>query len=369
MRRSLLRCQSKVVVVTGANRGIGYATAARLAADGHQVVLACRNEERGAEAALRIAAASPKAPTPAVVPFDLRDERATNAGAASVVRQFGYVDAVIHNAWCGQAEVSAICGGDPAETRAVMVRTNVLGTLAAAEVYAPLLESLPVDSSSVDSMELVARRRAALAGCIPAREVFLASRFGTPSMIGLRVTHAVLTSSELEMTGLRAAAEVYCSVAGDPAAINARGYPADPTATAKILVGAMARGRSTAFKSKLLPPVTPTASRTAGRKLPGMEQPPRPQMLRPVNCVLCCPGWCRTDLGGAKAPRTTEDGADTPVWLATSTEAEGFSGEFFCERTPTEWVGQSKQGRGGRMLPDPRYTFQSVRPYRGPHSS
>src|SRR3954469_603537 len=33
-----------------------------------------------------------------------------------------------------------------------------------------------------------------------------------------------------------------------------------------------------------------------------------------VNSV--CPGWCRTDMGGSKAPRSVEQGADGIVWLA-----------------------------------------------------
>src|SRR5262249_31841809 len=30
-----------------------------------------------------------------------------------------------------------------------------------------------------------------------------------------------------------------------------------------------------------------------------------------------CPGWVRTDMGGRRAPRSVEEGADTIVWLAT----------------------------------------------------
>ncbi|CAD7922611.1 unnamed protein product [Amoebophrya sp. A120] len=30
----------------------------------------------------------------------------------------------------------------------------------------------------------------------------------------------------------------------------------------------------------------------------------------------CCPGWCRTDMAGDRAPRSAEEGADTPTWLA-----------------------------------------------------
>ena len=53
-----------------------------------------------------------------------------------------------------------------------------------------------------------------------------------------------------------------------------------------------------------------------------------------VNVV--CPGWVKTDMGGASAPRTVEQGADTAVWLATLPE-DGASGGFFRDRKPIPW--------------------------------
>ena len=49
-----------------------------------------------------------------------------------------------------------------------------------------------------------------------------------------------------------------------------------------------------------------------------------------------CPGWVRTDMGGPGAPRTVEQGADTPVWLATLPD-DGPSGGFFRDRKPIAW--------------------------------
>ena len=48
------------------------------------------------------------------------------------------------------------------------------------------------------------------------------------------------------------------------------------------------------------------------------------------------PGVVRTDMGGAGAPRSVADGADTPVWLATLDD-DGPTGGFFRDRRPIEF--------------------------------
>jgi NAD(P)-dependent dehydrogenase (short-subunit alcohol dehydrogenase family) len=53
-----------------------------------------------------------------------------------------------------------------------------------------------------------------------------------------------------------------------------------------------------------------------------------------VNAV--CPGWVRTKMGGPRAGRSVEEGADTVVWLATL-PASGPSGGFFRDRKRIPW--------------------------------
>jgi carbonyl reductase 1 len=55
-----------------------------------------------------------------------------------------------------------------------------------------------------------------------------------------------------------------------------------------------------------------------------------------VNAI--CPGWCRTNMAGDKAPRTAAEGADTPVWLAhTPPGPHAPTGKFFRDRTEVSW--------------------------------
>lgn len=49
-----------------------------------------------------------------------------------------------------------------------------------------------------------------------------------------------------------------------------------------------------------------------------------------------CPGWVRTDMGGANATSSVEQGADTAVWLATLPD-DGPSGGLFRDRETIGW--------------------------------
>jgi NAD(P)-dependent dehydrogenase (short-subunit alcohol dehydrogenase family) len=49
-----------------------------------------------------------------------------------------------------------------------------------------------------------------------------------------------------------------------------------------------------------------------------------------------CPGWVRTDMGGAAATRSVDQGADTALWLSTLPD-DGPTGGFFRDRKPIPW--------------------------------
>jgi NAD(P)-dependent dehydrogenase (short-subunit alcohol dehydrogenase family) len=53
-----------------------------------------------------------------------------------------------------------------------------------------------------------------------------------------------------------------------------------------------------------------------------------------VNAV--CPGWVRTDMGGSNATRSVEEGAATPVWLATLPDG-GPTGYNYYDKKQISW--------------------------------
>jgi NAD(P)-dependent dehydrogenase (short-subunit alcohol dehydrogenase family) len=73
------------------------------------------------------------------------------------------------------------------------------------------------------------------------------------------------------------------------------------------------------------------AALNAATRLLAAELAPRGIL---VNAV--CPGWVRTDMGGAGAPRPVEDGAAGIVWAATL-PPDGPTGGFFRDGRPIPW--------------------------------
>jgi NAD(P)-dependent dehydrogenase (short-subunit alcohol dehydrogenase family) len=55
-----------------------------------------------------------------------------------------------------------------------------------------------------------------------------------------------------------------------------------------------------------------------------------------IAVYVMCPGWVRTDMGGANATRSVQEGADTAVWLATEAP-QTLSGKFFRDRRVISW--------------------------------
>lgn len=87
----------RICVVTGANRGIGRATAEGLAGLGATLVLICRRREEGEGVAREIASAQ-RAPAPAVVAADLSSQRSVREAAEAIRAAYPRVHVLVNNA-------------------------------------------------------------------------------------------------------------------------------------------------------------------------------------------------------------------------------------------------------------------------------
>ena len=87
----------RVAVITGANTGLGYETAAALADHGARVVLAVRHLDKGKEAADRITAQSPGADV-ALQELDLTSLESIRTAADQLRSEHNRIDLLINNA-------------------------------------------------------------------------------------------------------------------------------------------------------------------------------------------------------------------------------------------------------------------------------
>ena len=87
----------RTAVITGANTGLGYETAAALAAKGAHVILAVRNLDKGKEAASRIKAATSGAVV-TVQELDLSSLDSVRAAADQLRSEHDQIDLLINNA-------------------------------------------------------------------------------------------------------------------------------------------------------------------------------------------------------------------------------------------------------------------------------
>jgi len=92
---SLFTLEGRVVLVTGAGRGIGRGIAVGLAAQGAKVACAARTRSQLEETAATIAANGGEAQ---IVEMDMSDMESLERGVADTIRHFGHIDVLVNNA-------------------------------------------------------------------------------------------------------------------------------------------------------------------------------------------------------------------------------------------------------------------------------
>lgn len=88
---------ARTIVITGANSGIGYATAEALAGGGDTLALACRNEAKAQEAMRRIRQKHPQADL-RFFALDLASLASVRACAAALLEALPRIDVLVNNA-------------------------------------------------------------------------------------------------------------------------------------------------------------------------------------------------------------------------------------------------------------------------------
>jgi len=145
----------KIALVTGANRGIGFAAARRLARHHDHVIVAARNADSGAEAADRLVREGYSASS---LTMDVTDPASVRAAAGDISDRFGHLDVLVNNAGILPEATNA----DPKEVLDFAMfeqtyATNVLGPVAVVEAFLPLIRKSPAGrivnvSSTVGSL-------------------------------------------------------------------------------------------------------------------------------------------------------------------------------------------------------------------------
>lgn len=188
------------------------------------------------------------------------------------------IAALINNA--GIAYKGATFGADEAQ---VTLDTNLFGTY---DLSTALLGSMP-------------------AGC---RVVNVASRAGRLGQLSAEL-QAAFTSDALTMETLRGLVSTFVGAIRDDT-YAAKGWPKSMYGVSKCAEIAMTRVFARAHPHLLV--------------------------------AACCPGWCKTDMSSNQGPRSADEGADTPVWLAALAPRETFGVEagsalFFADRAVVDW--------------------------------
>lgn len=231
---------SKIALVTGANRGIGFETCRQLALQGLKVVLTSRNISDGQKAVTKLQDMGIKV---AYHALDVTEPGQVVTLQNDIEQEFGRLDVLVNNAGVYLDESMSIFNV-PLDVVRKTMEINFYGPLMLCRAFIPLMR----------------RNRYG-------RVVNVSSELGSLSQMGGSIAAYRISKTALNALTRIVAAEV------------------------------------------------------------------KPYDIK-VNSVS--PGWVRTEMGGAAASRSVEEGARGIVWLATLPE-EGPTGGFYRDREVLDW--------------------------------
>ena len=267
----------KIILVTGGNRGIGFEICRQLGELGHSVILGSRNFKAGNKAAKSIGK------NVVATQLDVTSEESIMNAFNNIISEFGKLDVLINNAGLGERQnsyQSAIVS-----KAKNFLESNVYGVKQMNRMLIPILRKGGIVNE---------RKTAVDVSIMNVKRLMETNFYGAWRMIQVFIP-LLKKSEDARIINVSSGMGELSRLTGeDP------GYSLSKASLNDLTI---------MFSNELFED--------------GIK----------VNAM--CPGWVRTDMGGANAPRNVSEGADTVVWLTTEKEIP--TGKFFRDRTEISW--------------------------------
>ncbi|KFQ42577.1 PREDICTED: carbonyl reductase [NADPH] 1-like [Nestor notabilis] len=272
----------RVAVVTGSNKGIGFSIVRALCQQfpGH-VYLTARDPGRGQEAVKKL---EEEGLHPFFHQLDIDDLQSIRALRVFLKEKYGGLDVLINNAGIAFKVNDTTPFAVQAE---VTLKTNFFGTRNICTELLPLVKPYGrvVNVSSMVSQSALGKCSGEL------QQKFRSDTITEDELVELMTTFVEDAKKSVH---------------------EKKGWPNTAYGVSKIGVTVLSR----------------IQARMLNEKRKGDH----------ILLNACCPGWVRTDMAGPKAPKSPDEGAVTPVYLALlPSNADGPHGQFVSEKTVQTW--------------------------------
>ena len=272
----------KTIVVTGGNKGIGYAILEQLLKQNStfEFIMATRSSSNGENALQNLCKSVPDADKRVKIELlDVSNPQSIDQFVSNISKGVGKIDALINNA--GMAYKGDEFNIDVVKNT---FQTNFYGTVLLTEKMLEFINDegkIIIVGSSAGKFRILNSNKL--------KEVFEKPNLSREELFGL-------------------AANFHNSVADDT--YIQKGFPKQSYAMSKLCINL--------YTMKVLTQMEEVKKKN-------------------IQVYTCCPGWCRTDMAGPKASKSAEEGAETPAYLIDLPWKlnEEYQGKFFYEKNIT----------------------------------